>query len=96
MSMLEVNPEGLNVLAAHCGVLASELAQSIAPASDPAGHAAAAAVQDLHSAAGLAGAAMAARLQEVSAKLVRGGALFSNREVESADQFEALPPTSWM
>ena len=64
--VLNVDLEGLAVLADRCSAVAGELEATAAPACGPSSHAAATAIQALQNAVDIAGCAMAARLRGTS------------------------------
>ena len=90
--VLNVDLEGLAVLADRCSAVAGELEATAAPACGPSSHAAATAIQALQNAVDIAGCAMAARLRGTSDMLFEAGAAFAGNEAESARRVNALTP----
>lgn len=95
MGLLEVDIEGLPVLAARCDSLAAEIGPaSTAPVgAHIAGQATALAVAQLHADVGVAAAALVARLQSTAAALATGGNAFAAQEQDSSAALAALAPT---
>lgn len=94
MSVLDVDPESLEMLAVRCSALAAEVtsvsrhqAGAIAP-----GQATAAAVQTLHAGVDTAGQAVAARLVSTAEKPTTGGAAFLGHEHTAAADLTMVAP----
>ena len=86
MPALEVNPEGLDVLAMRCTALAVEVtsASSVTPENPAPNQASGAAVLTLHTGVSSAARALADRLVSTSQKLAAGGAAFLSHEASAA------------
>jgi hypothetical protein len=96
MALIEVDADGLHVLAARCQSLAGEIgAVSAAPSTAiPSGQATAAAVGAVHASVAAAGAAIVTRLETTSTELSTAASSFTNQEESSADAVAALAPST--
>jgi hypothetical protein len=90
--MLEVNLDGLNVLAARCSALAAEVTatSSVADPDVAPGQATATAVQVLHTQLSSAAEALAGGLLSTSEKLAEGGAAFAGHELFAATDLSTV------
>ena len=95
MPALDVQIDGLNMLAARCSALAAEVTatSSVADENQAPGQATGAAVQALHAHVSSAAEALAARLLSTSKKLTAGGAGFASHESSAATELTLSAPS---
>lgn len=94
MGRVDVDPKALSTFAARCGGLATVVVPGITPGNGPSAHAAAMAVEALHSAVNVAAGALASRLEETSDVLCQCASEFAQHDIESSNRLAMLKPSA--